>query len=451
MLMEGGGSALPPGVLALIFEQLEPISERLRARAVCRLWRGSAALGCAHLQVVVPRPNKGRNQIGRLRLRGRRLKLGLEDDAAAEEETAFDRDRWMKRTRGHLPQPVVLGAEEELVDTVPQALQQTPGSGAALLIDRSVLSLRSQLEVQGTAGEEAGSAIAESDDNNEDEEENTNTQYEKEQAAESCKANVLHSLDLTTSAFHPCERMSNGVDSYRDSKPRTLQRVLTGTDMGGLCWLQSLSVRGCGNLQVLLVPPCLTALDASNASRLRTLNYGHNDSVQVAGCQVLNLSGCRELQLAGLLSDPQSLSRCRELDLSYCQRLPLATVSTALASAGLLASLSLRNVANDLMLQRLAKSPAAVRTLRLTDCAFSGELTDAGVQALVQAAPRLQRVNLRGCTSVSTSCYNQTPITLATRSEDAAASANADTLAAAPREASSKMRKGDNVFFFTSR
>lgn len=490
--MEGGGSALPPGVLALIFEQLD-LSNRLRARKVCRLWRASAAVGCAHLIVDMRTKPKQRSpsadRVGRVRLYGRRLKLGLESDAAAEEESTFDRARWMNRTRGHLPQPVVLGAEEELVATVPQALQQTRG-GAALLIDRSVVSLRSQLAAEGAAreeepsprtGETDGSSEREHEGSSEsasDEDEDadgseepdhapetrklfrkmqwyTNTKYEREQAAEACRATVLQSLDLATSTFHPCIRIQDGKISYRDFKPRALQRVLTRVDVGGLCWLQSLSVRGCGNLQVLLVPPCLTALDASSASHLRTLNYGHNESAERAGCQVLNLSGCRELQHAGLLAHPHSLARCRELDLSYCQRLPVATVAAALASAGALASLSLRNVAEDLILHSLAASPAATRTLRLVDCAFSGKLSDAAVEALVQAAPRLQRMNLRGCTSVTTACYNRTPITLSTRSTDAAAGAgagaNADALAAAPREASCKMRKGDNVFFFTSR
>ena len=479
--MEGGGSALPPGVLALIFEQLD-LPNRLRARKVCRLWRVAAAVGCAHVQVDMRTKAKERSyRIGRVRLRGRRLKLSLvESDAAAEEDSTFDRARWMNRTRGHLPQPVVLGTQEELVETVPLVLQQTARSGAALLIDKSVVSLRSQLEAEGAAREEPSyetdgnselerdgtdsseSASEEDGDGSEDPETRklfrkmqwyTNTKYEREQATEACRATVLQSLDLATSTFHPCQQIQDRKISYRDTKPRALQRVLTRVDVGGLCWLQSLSVRGCGNLQVLLVPRCLTALDASSASRLRTLNYGHNESVERAGCQVLNLSGCRELQHAGLLAHPHSLVHCRELDLSYCQRLPVATVASALASAGALASLSVRNVAEDLMLHSLAGSPAAARTLCLVDCAFSSKLSDAAVEALVQAAPRLQRMNLRGCTSVSTSCYNRTPITLSARSADtgAVASESANALPVAPGEASCKMRKGDNVFFFTSR
>ena len=493
------GTAFPPGVLALVFEQLD-VANRLRARRVCRDWRGQAAIGCAHLKVNLHNLSvRGHRhlghvsyRVGRVRLYGRRSKLDLEDDVAkgTDEETTFDKARWMNRTCGRLPQPVVLDTEEELAETVPHELRQTRG-GAALLVDRSVVSLRNQLEAAddtGGSGPGSSSILAVSDTNSAEEHEQvaadsdsesddengdgrldpqtselfhemqwyTNTKYEKEQANESRNATVLQSLDLAASTFHPFMRISNdgGTDSYRDIKPRTLQRLLVRVDVGGLCWLQSISVRGCSNLEVMLVPPCLTALDASSASHLHTLNYGHNDSVKHAGCKVLNLSGCRELTSAGILDHPQSMAHCRELDISYCQRLPAAAVSTALASATALASLSIRNVAKDVILQSLASSPAAACTLRLVDCAFSDGLTDVAVERLVQAAPHLQRVNLRGCTAVSTLCYNQTPITLATRSMEqvtGSTGASADATVTSPHGASRKLRKGDNVFFFASR
>ena len=93
--------------------------------------------------------------------------------------------------------------------------------------------------------------------------------------------------------------------------------------------------------------------------------------------------------------------------------------------------------------------------LRLADCAFSKDITDAGVNALVQGAPRLQRINLRGCDSISAECYNITPITLLERSraqsaDGASGAAAAAAPAAAVKAASpSKMRrKGDNMFWF---
>jgi len=95
-------------------------------------------------------------------------------------------------------------------------------------------------------------------------------------------------------------------------------------------------------------------------------------------------------------------------------------------------------------------------TLRLVDCAFSAALGDRGVEALVRAAPRLERVNLRGCKSVSVACYNQTPITLALRGQrrggggggGGAEQGRGEGRAESGR---SKARKGDNMFFFTSR
>jgi hypothetical protein len=501
--MERGHDALPLGVLALVFEHLD-IASRLRARRVCRGWRGSAAVGCAHLRVEVSQPASSvhRLKVGRVRLCGRRSRLNLEDSDIADVETTFDKARWMNRTRGHLPQPIVLDAEADLALTAPPRLQQTRG-GVALLIDRSTVSLRCQLEAGDAAGEEEGPGLGPVQAAEDSGQSDTispvrspqQPEYEREAAAQARQVTVLEALDLSKSTFHPCVRVQCGIDSYRDLKPRTLQRGLRQVDLAGLCWLQSLSVRGCGGLRLLLVPPCLTALDASGAAQLRTLGCGHShDSClghAVAGgrIQILNLNGCRELLHAGLLSaavpaaaqHPQpssssppppssraALARCRELDLSYCQRLPVATVATALASAGVLASLSLRHVAQDPMLRSLAASPAAAHTLRLVDCAFSAGMSDAAVEALVQAAPRLQRVNLRGCAAISAACYNQTPITLTRRgaAHGAAAAAAAaaatddgtDPLRAAPpREGGGgscmqgKRRKGDNVFFFTSR
>ena len=97
-------------------------------------------------------------------------------------------------------------------------------------------------------------------------------------------------------------------------------------------------------------------------------------------------------------------------------------------------------------------------TLRLVDCAFSAALGDRGVEALVRAAPRLERVNLRGCKSVSAACYNQTPITLALRGQrrgggggGGGGGAEQGREEGRAESGRSKARKGDNMFFFTSR
>ena len=82
-------------------------------------------------------------------------------------------------------------------------------------------------------------------------------------------------------------------------------------------------------------------------------------------------------------------------------------------------------------------------------------MTGAGVNALVQEAPRLQRMNLRGCDSISAECYNVTPITLLERSRaqsadgaSGAAAAAAPTAAAEAASPAKMRRKGDNMFWF---
>ena len=125
------GAALPPGVLALVFEYLSPTS-RLQARRVCRDWRGAVGIGCAHLHVEVnSRPaSSGVDsfKVGRVRLRGRRSKLSLERDDVDAREATFDSARWLNRTRGHLPQPIVLDVEQV---SVPMSGCPIPSSARA--------------------------------------------------------------------------------------------------------------------------------------------------------------------------------------------------------------------------------------------------------------------------------------------------------------------------------
>lgn len=496
-------------ILPHVFENLD-LPSRFRARRCCTTWRAGAANGCAHLRLkpsaavrsvaVFGAARQLTLRVGQVRLHGHRTRLELGDVPAAAGEVKFDRERWLNRTRGHLPQPVVFSGDVGLVAAAPLALASTRG-GAALAVDHSVISLRNMLEAgdfdddsgggdddseddrdsddalrapQGPPGPAAASAegedaapaaegqgevVDESDRTAENYDDESQKKYKREAAAAARKPTVLQSLDLAASMYQPYERVQTGstgpiVDSFRDTKPKSLQRLLCEVDLGGLCWLQSLSVRGCGSLEILLVPPCLTALDASGASRLRTLSYGFNNE-QHAGCQVLNLNGCRELRFAGLLARPNSLAHCRELDLSYTVRLPVVVVASALASAGALASLSLRYTAKDAMLLKLAASPAA-QTLRLVDCAFSVDMTDAGVETLVTSAARLQRINLRGCRAVSTGCYNQTPVTLLQRSRaDSDSGGGGGATGGAHASGSSRAsppsklaRKGDNISFF---
>ena len=52
----------------------------------------------------------------------------------------------------------------------------------------------------------------------------------------------------------------------KNRKPRPMRRLLSFADVSGLRWLRSLSVKGCTGLRELLLPPGLTALDASTSN-----------------------------------------------------------------------------------------------------------------------------------------------------------------------------------------
>ena len=75
------------------------------------------------------------------------------------------------------------------------------------------------------------------------------------------------------------------------------------------------TVKGCTGLRTLLVPPSLTALDASGLGNLRSLAFA-TGAAAATGLSVLNLSGCRSLDRDCALL--RALSQCRELDLCWC-------------------------------------------------------------------------------------------------------------------------------------
>eukprot|EP00521_Asterionellopsis_glacialis_P008733 CAMPEP_0195285878 /NCGR_PEP_ID=MMETSP0707-20130614/3548_1 /TAXON_ID=33640 /ORGANISM="Asterionellopsis glacialis, Strain CCMP134" /LENGTH=156 /DNA_ID=CAMNT_0040345437 /DNA_START=171 /DNA_END=641 /DNA_ORIENTATION=- len=138
-----------------------------------------------------------------------------------------------------------------------------------------------------------------------------------------------------------------------------------------------------------------------------------------------------------------------------------------------LMSLSLRYVATDEILEALASSKSCgyacekgnknhstnFGTLRFVDVAFSPQLTDSSVKALVQRASLLERINLRGCKSISGLCYNEIPIELAHRRcgigtghndtrppQASCASSSWTTRIHDHTMSTTKKRKGDNIF-----
>eukprot|EP00937_MAST-01D_sp_MAST-1D-sp2_P000651 g651.t1 len=314
----------------------------------------------------------------------------------------FTRDRWLNRTSGHLPTPEVIDASMEQAAEPPMEARGGAWHG----------STGGRVEAGGLGRVYGGGTVR-----------------------------VLRALDLSVSTVRATTG-APGAATVIGKKPRPLRRALAFADVASLRWLCSLTVKGCTQLRTLLLPPSLTALDASTSSLAAAAIVGDGGAGgaggagsgalegegggEGAGLLILSLGNCRELGLGAAaaaggalacrrrpLLSRQSLSRCRELDLGWCHSLPGAAIADALRHARGLASASLRSVATDAVLSALGASEAARSgRLKLVDCAFSKQLTDAGVGALTQQARGLGRVNLRGCSKVSAACYNRTPILL---------------------------------------
>jgi hypothetical protein len=246
-----------------------------------------------------------------------------------------------------------------------------------------------------------------------------------------------------------------------------MQKHLCLANLCGLQALKALSVRGCGSLITLLLPVSIDSLDASGSSCLKIVAYAAGKGDDRAPLKVLNLTGCRVLQHslpwamasnALLLGRPAALTHCHELVLSDCARLSEQHhLCTTLRECRHLVAVALRRVASDVVLIALAESEAARSgALKLADCSFSSDiLSDVGVEALVTASQGLEQLNLRGCPGVSAACYNQTPITLLARSQQAKTAdggPGASSISGASTSSSTsspqKYRKGDNLFRF---
>jgi len=251
-------------------------------------------------------------------------------------------------------------------------------------------------------------------------------------------------------------------------RTRALKTIVKEIDLSSLTHLERVSVRGCSNLEVLRLPPGILALDASSCTKLKKISMrmqrsGHvsednaTTGTQGLGLAALNLSGCRSLAphgVEGKIFGPgtdQFTRNLVEADLSSTLELTDLSIANMLRSATKLASLSLRYVATDRMINALAESNAAASFLYLVDVAFSSKLTDASVQLIATKATHLQRMNLRGCRSISAACYNEVPIALQKRLLNKEHGRNILIVDILKRSRASSMRaKGDNVFFFSS-
>jgi hypothetical protein len=136
----------------------------------------------------------------------------------------------------------------------------------------------------------------------------------------------------------------------------------------------------------------------------------------------------------------------KDLEMSSTNMLPKEVLADALSGACCLQTLSLRYVATDDVLRALAGSVAAKESLRLVDISFSSNVTDQSCEDLVNAAPHLERLNLRACSSISASCYNTVPVELQqrkTRTDD-----SEQKLFSISKIPAFHNRKGDNIFYF---
>jgi hypothetical protein len=249
---------------------------------------------------------------------------------------------------------------------------------------------------------------------------------------------TIHVLSLPkTSILVRAEKMvSLDLNSVKEEDSVILLSSAVLSHLGNLL---QVTARNNKTLKSISLPPSLLGLDLSFAGKLQTILFpviASSQTTQPTHCQLqsLNLNGCRSLHTLRGPSWSQMASHLQEIDLSSCPK--LQNIAHLLQATKCLRLVSLRRVATDEVLSGLAQSESASTTLRWVDAAFSQELTDKGVNALVDATVRLERLNLRSCPRVSSQCYNQTPIRLVQRKNATGTTASG--------------RKGDNLFHLLS-
>jgi hypothetical protein len=395
---------LPIEILLAIFRYLDA-SACFKSRLVSRKWRRLAARGCISLTVsngAFDRITFEESVIGSISL------IGSLHECSSDEAS-----KSRKRTRGHLPEPAVLVRNDALLSVVSRFTRFE--------------NRRQHDQVYGVPTKLRGFAARTEFDNR----------------------SPFVALDLKASKFHAGQRSCTSVISGEIldtiiGRPRPIVRVLEVLNISELRHLQRLSVRGCSFLRRLFLPPNLVALDASGCTNLRRL-YMPRD-VGSHGLEALNLNGCRslEVQEGNELFGPVTelaFRNAKEVDFSAVSTRAALAIARALGVTTCLETVSLRYVATDHMLMALSHSTSARESLRFIDVAFSSEVTDTALGALVQSASKLERINLRGCTKVSVECYNKLPVLLLNRT-----SGTVDGQSSTDRKA----RKGDNIFSFVA-
>jgi len=358
----------------------------------------------------------------------------------------------MKRTRGHLPKPATL--TQDVVSTSSPA--KITFATDLLTDDNSVCSTSKLLRTEAL---EAGNILSLSTPRH------NQSLFIGAIQMENVLSSPFITLDLSSSSSSYFEygwraqqagKNSPIFDRIKKSKkPRTLRSSMEELDLSGLLHLKELSVRGCGSLQSLKLPPSLCSLDAGGCSELVRIDFpnGSNNG----SMRSLDLSGCRKLRgreqreflpRPGLLGvyTTDALRSVVHLDMSRIHHGALDdTFRNALRSTVSLEMFTLRYSANDEVLKALAESESAASgNLRMVDIAFSTKVTDESVELLARSATKLERLNMRGCKKIAVSCYNSVPVYLERRrrrEEDGSVLEEGEAFRTCSR-------KGDNLFYF---
>lgn len=371
---------LPTQVLQFIFSFI-PSDECLTCTRVSLLWRNVAFRHCSFL-VVKTRPCRD----FQLEIMGSKSTSTDQNDICNDQ---INENNMLVRTKGHLPDPIVLMGEMKMVYKEEKKFDRV----------KVEIPITSRLECIDRGENE-----------------------------------FITTLDLEHSLFNN----------------KVLGKMLVHLDLGCLHFLKYLSVSRCTHLKRLTIPPQLVGLDARSCAELLSIRIRSSSEIlNQPSLKVLNLNGCRKLITTTFPDDllsptMQSLTNIVELDMTSTNSLSKTSIATSLSVATSLKSISLRYIANDDMIHALCVSPSAKNTLQVLDAAFSS-LTDKAVESLIQTATRLERFNLRGCSTISSQCYNEVPFYLSKRlqGED-------ETLPFRLSDVykSRKKRKGDNLFLF---
>lgn len=341
-----------------------------------------------------------------------------------------------------------------------------------------------------------------SDNNDDDNNENNNDDQYTDAVFKDLES--LTALDLGSSYIDFIEELlvfnGGGIEhTYGQWLQRRLNTWWRHAHLSKYTNLKQVSARGCLHLKQISAPFTLLGLDCSSCARLEQIiiplirkdDHDNNElepndnprhPSDPLSCRLvsLNLHGCRSLRTFGsvLSSSPTTATstqmaaassqysrNLQQVDLSSCLKLSPQWVAALLQSTHVLESLSLRYIATDEMIVALSQSASVSSTLRLVDLAFSRALTDGSVETLVQAASaHLERVNLRGCSKISSRCYNQTPILLLNKKKSGSKNDHVSATAGdgslkqdeeddkdnKTQRKQSHSRKGDNLFYFVS-